>query len=259
MHQAAASPGAGAGEHGLRDDAARQPARLQPAIPSRTAAYEAALALVPDHAAVARRPRPTRRRAGRPGRGAIAVRAGRGDPAAARVRHRARRGPEAAGDDAEGARRATSWPGPRSRCSRRPASIVDLELALFEADHGDPARALELAEAAADARADGPDRRRRGLGAPSAGPRRGRARPRRGGASARLARSAAALPRRGHRGRTRRCDGRLAATSSSPWRRPRLLGDRRRRGARLLADLALIGPESSEPATRRICRRTVPA
>ena len=64
--------------------------------------------------------------------------------AAARVRDRARRGRARRGRSAA-ARRDLALVGPRSSCSAPPASTSDVELAVFEADHGDPRRAVTLA------------------------------------------------------------------------------------------------------------------
>ena len=136
------------------------------------AAYEAAIDLVPDHApSIA-------------GLGRLAV--GRGDLAeAARQFERAAAIlplPEyvialgevraAAGDDAA-ARRSFELARAEIALFQASGVTVDLELALFEADHGDPTRALELAEAALRAAAHGPCRGRRRVGAPPARPRRG--------------------------------------------------------------------------------------
>ena len=104
------------------------------------AAYETALDLVPNHApSIAGLGRLAVGR-GDLRRGRRTVRAGRRDPAAPRIRHRARRGP----GRGRRRRRGAAVVRPRPRRDRavpgRAASTVDLELALFEADHGDPAR-----------------------------------------------------------------------------------------------------------------------
>ena len=194
--------GSRTGEHGLRRR--RSSATCSSTTATRTApqsAYEAALALVPDHApslaglgrlAVGR---------GRPRRGDRAVRAGRRDPAAARVRHRAGRGPRPRRADRRRGAPAFELARAEIQLFQAGGVVVDLDLALFEADHGDPARALELAEAAyaatptvraADALAWALHRLGRDDGRQAA---------RRRGPPARLARPAAALPRRRDRGR----------------------------------------------------------
>jgi tetratricopeptide (TPR) repeat protein len=104
---------------------------------------------------------------------------------------------------------------------------VDLELALFEADHGDAAKALELAQAAyrtrhtvrtADALAWAYHRSGRPTDA---------ARLSRGSAPPRVARSPAALPRRDHRRGGRRRGRRPRRPGGRPRPRLRVLDDGR--------------------------------
>ncbi len=123
-------------------------------------------------------------------------------------------------------RRATSSsPAPRSSSSRPAGVIVDLELALFEADHGDPAAALELAEAGYAATPTVRAADALGLGAPPPRPRRGGedvARTRRSG-WARATRSCATTPARSPR---RSATSRARAATSS-WRSRRTRASRR--------------------------------
>ncbi|MBA2720388.1 MAG: tetratricopeptide repeat protein [Chloroflexi bacterium] len=114
------------------------------------AAYEAGLDLVPDHAPSLA------------GQGRLAVGAGRLDEAIARFERAAAVVPlpeyiialgdaqSAAGRDADAAR---SFELARAEIQlfRAAGVIVDVDLALFEADHGDPAAALRFATAAHDA------------------------------------------------------------------------------------------------------------
>ena len=110
-------------------------------------AYEAAIELVPDHApSIA-------------GLGPLAVAAGDLDRARGQFERAAAILPlpeyviavgetlEASGDDA-GARRQYDLARAQIALLEAGGVVVDLDLALFEADHGDAARALELAEAA---------------------------------------------------------------------------------------------------------------
>ena len=166
------------------------------------AAYEDVLAVVPDHAAAIA------------GLGRLAVGRGDLDEAIDRFERAAAILPlpeyvialgearEAAGDQ-EAA--ATSYDLARAETQLFVAAgvDVDLELAVFEADHGDSARALELAEAAyasrktvrtADALAWASHRVGRDVGRCAALS---------GGAPPRLPRSAAPLPRRHDRPRSR--------------------------------------------------------
>ena len=89
--------------------------------------------------------------------------------------------------------------------------VVDLDLALFEADHGDAATALMLAEAAYAGDADGPCRRRARLGP---APRR----PGRRGVGAGSGSPAARLPRSAVRTTTPAPSPWPAATRSRPAR-----------------------------------------
>ena len=167
MRQAADVARPRAGEHRLRRRRSSATCSSTPAIrQAAAAAYEAALALVPDHAAGDRRPRAAGGRAGRPRRG---------DRAASSEPPRSCRCPSTSSRSAR----------PRRRPARRDAAAqsydlaraeiqlfqaagvdVDLELALFEADHGDPGAALGHATPAYAGDADGPGRRRPGLGTP---------------------------------------------------------------------------------------------
>ena len=75
-----------------------------------------------------------------------ARRGARAAAARARGRARARRSSPPAGG--RGPRATSRWCAPSRRCCGPAASTTDTELALFEASHGDPARAVALAQAA---------------------------------------------------------------------------------------------------------------
>ena len=95
--------------------------------------------------------------------------------------------------------------------------VVDLDLALFEADHGDPPGAGLRADGL-QGDADRSGRRRAGLGAPSVGARGGGQEALGRGAAARIARPALALSRRGDRRRARATSRTPARTWTSPSR-----------------------------------------
>ena len=110
-------------------------------------AYQAALATVPDHAAAIA------------GLGRLAVGRGDLDDAIARFEKASAILPlpeyvialgeaSQAGGDAEGAAESFDLARAETRLFVAAGVDVDLELALFEADHGEPARAVSLAEAA---------------------------------------------------------------------------------------------------------------
>ena len=106
--------------------------------------YREALQAVPRLPGRRGRPGPGRRRARAPGRGHRAAAARRRPAAAAELRHRAGRG---AGSPRAGARRRrrASRSCASRRCSSSAAGVnADVELALFEADHGSPRRAVAL-------------------------------------------------------------------------------------------------------------------
>ena len=195
---AAATPGLAAGERRLRRRAARQPARLHGRSGRRRA--------MPTSGRSRSCRRMHRRSPGRAG--------WRSGPATSTRRSRSSSGPRTscrcpntsspwprprpppAGPTRRPA--TSSSPAPRSSSSRPAGVIVDVELALFEADHGDPAAALELGRGGLRGDADRPRRRCPRLGAaPPRTRRRGEGSLGRGPpARARAIRSCATTPAR---------------------------------------------------------------
>ena len=84
----------------------------------------------------------------RPRRGDRPVPARGGHPAAARIRHRPGRGPAGRRPTPPSAARNIKLARAEIQLFQASGVVVDLDLALFEADHGDPAAALALAKAA---------------------------------------------------------------------------------------------------------------
>ena len=191
------------------------------------ARLRAALAACPDYAPAAGRARarstpPAATCAARSRRWRRVVDA----PAAARVRDRARRGRARGRPPRRGAARPRARRAPSSGCSPRAGVNTDVELALFEADHGDPrrgrgARARAAWAAAPSVRsADALGWALTRAGRPADGPARGRA-ARCGSARAT---PLVALPRR-HRPRA----AAGAASAARRWLRARARRDRRSR------------------------------
>ena len=170
----------------------------------------------------ARPPRRARRRPGLPGGRGRAGAAGRGArrPARAAIRRwRALVGAAAAAGVRDRARRGAAGRRARRAAGRRELALVgaeqrllaggvntDAELAVFEADHGDPARAVALARRAWRAAPGRPRRRRARLGADPGRPARGRPALGAPRAAARQPRPGPPLPR-GDRPRRRAGDG----------------------------------------------------
>ena len=133
------------------------------------AAYQKALDLVPAHAPSLA------------GEGRLAVGAGQLDTAIADFRHAADIVPlpeyvialgeaDMAAGRADDATRNFKTARAEIQLFQGTGVVVDLDLALFEADHGDPTRALGYAEAGIPGDPDGAGRRRARLGAPPAWP-----------------------------------------------------------------------------------------
>ena len=188
------------------------------------ASYQAALALVPAHAPSLA------------GEGRLAVGAGKLDEAIALFQRAADIVPlpeyvialaeaETAAGRTEDATRNFKLARAEIQLFQATGVIVDLDLALFEADHGDPAAALAFAQTGVQGDAHGACRRCPRLGPASAGARRGGQEAVGRGAPARFARPALPLSRRGHRGRPGRRRRTRGPTSS--WRCRPTPGSRR--------------------------------
>ena len=129
-------------------------------------AYAQALARFPGYAAAAgRRWRASRPRAGDLARRDRRLRARRRAAAAARVRDRARRDASWRPAARAAARRDLALVGAEQRLLAAAGVNTDVELAVFEADHGSPARAVALARARLGGGAERALRRRARLGA----------------------------------------------------------------------------------------------
>ena len=227
------TPGLGPGEHGVRRGAARQPARRdrRPSRRRRRLSRRPS-PLVPDHAPslAGRGPPGGRRRAISTTAIALFERAAAivplpeyvialGDAQAAAGQHGRCRGG------------ATTWPGPRSSCSRRPASSSTSISPCSRPTTATRADALGPRRGRLRGNADGPRRRRRRLGAPPPRPRRGG----RGLRSTKALRLGSVDPLlRYHAGAIEAALGepndRPARPRAGPGDRSRLLRDGRRRG-----------------------------
>ena len=169
-------------------------------------AYAAALAAVPGYAPARGRPRAAGRPVRRPARRDRALAPARRAAAAARVRDRARRGRAGRRPRAPPAARDLALVRAQERLLAAAGVNTDVELAIYEADHGDRAPRRAAGARGVGAGAERALGRRARLGADPRRPRRGRPALGAPRAAARLARPDVPLPRR-HR-RRRHAEGR---------------------------------------------------